>query len=321
MRLWTRLWMRLWQWPRIGRRAVTAWLLSIDGTPQGAWVATGLALISALFHAIFGAMQKGRYDPWIIRGAIDFWYLVLALPVAVFFVPWPSAQVWMLLMGVFFIHLIYKILLAKAYARAGYTVVYPVVRGTGPLATVVFAGFVFHEQFTAWQWGGVALLSGGIFALAGYNYRKTLIGRDVLLAALGFAVLTGVMVAVYTTYDAFGVRAAANPFTFIIWFFVIDGMAFPAISFVLWWRMARPYAPIPLLRQGFLGALVACVSFGGVMLATRLDKVGEAAVLRETSVIFAALIGWFVLREPVGPRRLMIILMIAAGAVVVEFGG
>ena len=85
--------------------------------------------------------------------------------------------------------------------------------------------------------------------------------------------------------------------------------------------MPDPYPAGPLLRRGLLAALIAFVSFGGVMLATRLDKVGEAAVLRETSVIFAALIGWFILREPVGPRRLGIIMVIAAGAVIVELGG
>ena len=57
------------------------------------------------------------------------------------------------------------------------------------------------------------------------------------------------------------------------------------------------------MRRGFVGGLIAYVSFGSVMMATRLDTVGEAAVLRETSVVFAALIGWFFLKEKVGPVR------------------
>ena len=77
----------------------------------------------------------------------------------------------------------------------------------------------------------------------------------------------------------------------------------------------------PLLARGFLAALIAYVSFGAVMLATRLDKVGEAAVLRETSTVFAALIGWLFLKETVGPVRALCMALIAAGAVVVEFGG
>jgi len=67
--------------------------------------------------------------------------------------------------------------------------------------------------------------------------------------------------------------------------------------------------------------VVAFFSFGAVMMATRLDKVGEAAVLRETSTVFAAAIGWVVLGEKVGPRRLALMALIAGGAVIVEMGG
>ena len=77
----------------------------------------------------------------------------------------------------------------------------------------------------------------------------------------------------------------------------------------------------PLFLRGMIGAWVAFFSFGSIMLATRLDKVGEAAILRETSTVFAALIGWYFLKEAVGPRRVALILLIAAGAVIVEVAG
>ena len=76
-----------------------------------------------------------------------------------------------------------------------------------------------------------------------------------------------------------------------------------------------------IVRLGLSGAFIAFFSFGSIMMATRLDKVGEAAVLRETSTLFAALIGWLVLKEGIGPRRLALMALIAAGAVIVEFGG
>ena len=79
--------------------------------------------------------------------------------------------------------------------------------------------------------------------------------------------------------------------------------------------------PKPLMAKGLLGGVIAFGSFGAVMLATRLDKVGEAAVLRETSTVFAALIGWLVLKETVGPRRIALMALIALGAVIVEMGG
>ncbi|MBQ1202895.1 MAG: EamA family transporter, partial [Loktanella sp.] len=86
-------------------------------------------------------------------------------------------------------------------------------------------------------------------------------------------------------------------------------------------RMDHPPTLAPLMWRGVIGALVAWVSFGGVMVATMVGKVGEAAVLRETSTVFAALIGWFILREKVGPRRLILMTLVALGAVIVEMGG
>jgi len=86
-------------------------------------------------------------------------------------------------------------------------------------------------------------------------------------------------------------------------------------------RTGAPGGVASLLRRGFAGAVIAWISFGGVMMATRLGAVGEAAVLRETSTVFAALIGWFILGETVGPRRLILMGLIALGAVMVQLGG
>ena len=77
---------------------------------------------------------------------------------------------------------------------------------------------------------------------------------------------------------------------------------------------------IPLLQCGYIGGIVAFFSFGSIMLATRLDKVGEAAILRETSTVFAAIIGWYFLKEAVGPWRVALMTLIAAGAAIVEIG-
>jgi drug/metabolite transporter (DMT)-like permease len=297
-----------------------AWIASLEGTPEGARLAMVLALSAALAHAVFGALQKGRHDPWLSRGSIDTFMALFALPVAVFLVPRPDGRAWAILAGAVLIHFVYKLLMALAYDRAAYTVVYPVVRGSGPLATVAFAAVVFQERYTGAQWLGVLCLSGGILGLAVYNLRNLPTERTQLRAGLAIAFTAGLSVAVYTTYDAYGIRATPDPFTFLAWFFVVTSLDFPLIAAWRYARMPAPPALGPLILRGMVGALVAFVSFGAVMLATRLDKVGEAAVLRETSVVFAALIGWLVLRDPVGPIRAGLIALIALGAVVVEFG-
>ncbi|MFC6638624.1 EamA family transporter [Sulfitobacter sp. JBTF-M27] len=300
---------------------MTDWLLSIEGTDAGHRAALILALMAAFLHAVFGALQKGRHDPWLTRGAIDVSYGVMAAPFALFVVPWPEPHLWLIFAGAFVIHTVYKFLQAWAYSKGAYTVVYPVVRGTGPLFTVIGAYLIFNETFTGIQWLGVAVLLSGIFGLAVYNMVFLVKERDTLNAALAIAVMTGLFVALYTTYDAYGIRATANPFTFLAWFFMIDGIVMPLVAVSRWRKMIDPPDLGPLMTRGVIGGLVAFMSFGAIMMATRLDKVGEAAVLRETSTVFAAVIGWVFLKETVGPRRVALMALIAAGAVVVEVGG
>ncbi|MAQ83480.1 EamA family transporter [Psychromarinibacter halotolerans] len=297
------------------------WLISLEGTEAGHQLALALALLAAFLHAVFGALQKGRHDPWLSRGAIDFAYGAMAAPFAFFVVPWPEPHMWPILAGAFGIHVVYKLAQAWAYTKGAYTVVYPVVRGTAPFFAVIGAYLLFGEIFTPVQWLGVGVLLSGIFGLAAYNLRYLETARDTLPVALMLAAGTGALVALYTTYDAYGIRATADPFTFLAWFFFLDGLFMPVVALRRYALMSDRPALGPLALRGFVGGVIAFFSFGAIMLATRLDKVGEAAVLRETSTVFAALIGWLVLREKVGPRRLVLMALIAAGAVIVETGG
>jgi len=298
---------------------VSAWLVSLEGTEAGALAATALALFAAIVHALFGALQKGpTLDPWESRAAIDIFYGILALPLVLFVVPFPEPHMWPIFLGVFLVHAGYKTSQAAAYTAGAYTVVYPVVRGMGPFFTIIGAYLLFDEVFTPVQWLGVAVLMTGILGLAAYNLRFQLVQRETLPRALGLAVLTGLFVAAYTTWDAYGIRATADPFTFIAWFFLIDAFFIP-----LWVILVkrRPVRVREWVRLGLPGAVLAYLSFGSILLATRLDKVGEAAVLRETSVVFAAAIAWVMFGEKVGPRRLTLMGLIALGAVIVERGG
>ncbi len=299
---------------------MSQWLISLQGTPEGHVLAVALALLAAFSHAAFGALQKGRHDPWLSRGAIDLSYALIAAPFALFVVPWPEPHMWPILAVTFLIHVGYKLAQARTYVLGSYTVVYPVVRGTGPLFAVIGATIFFGERYTAAQWLGVAVLLAGIYGLAAYNLRHWQAGRARLRPALAMAVLTGLFVALYTAWDAYAIRSAADPFTFLAWFFLIDGLFMPTLAALRLGRMTHRPAPGPLIARGITGAFIALISFGSIMLATRIDAVGQAAVLRETSTVFAALIGWLMLGERVGGLRLLLMGLIAAGAVIVEIG-
>ena len=165
--------------------------------------------------------------------------------------PWPEGRGLGDPAGAVAIHLGYKLAQAMAYSRGAFTVVYPVVRGTGPLVTVLAAGWSSASTTRAVQWVGVLLLSGGILALSAVNLRG---GADRAARgspqALGWALVTGVFVAAYTTYDAYGIRATPDPFTFLAWFFLLDGLIFPWIALARCRAMADPPALGPLLRRG-----------------------------------------------------------------------
>ena len=203
------------------------WLIGLAGTAEGARLATVLALMSAVAHAAFGALQKGRHDPWLMRGSIDASLVVISAPVALFLVPWPTTTTFLILLGAVVVHFAYKTTVALAYERAAYTVVYPVIRGTGPVVTVLAASLLFQEHFTALQWVGVACLSGAMLLLALRNMAAEQVDLRGLKIGLIWAAAGGLMVAIYTVYDAYGIRQSPDPFTFLAWFFCSDSVGFP----------------------------------------------------------------------------------------------
>ncbi len=301
-------------------------IVALSGTPAGEALALALALVSALSHAIFGAINKGSRDPYLTRGAINLCYGLGAAPFALFALPWPSPALWGALAGAYLIHIAYEWLQARSYEIGGFTVVYPIARGTGPLMTTLAALLVFGERFAPGQWAGLLLLTGAIYALAFANIRA--LGLDDLAAArqlksaIVTALVAGGMIALYTTWDAWGIRLAADPMTFLAWFFVQGAFGFPLIAAWRWRRLALAERPAlsELATRGVFGALIAYLSFGAVMLATRLGQVGEAAAIRETSIIFATAIGVLIFRERIDATRLGLIGLIAVGAVLVKIG-
>ena len=294
-------------------------IVSLSGTEAGEALALALVLLSALAHAIFGAINKGGADPFLNRGAINVCYSLMMLPVALFVVPWPTPWIWALLFVSYLIHILYEYLQASAFSKGDFTIVYPIARGTGPLVAMCFALVFFGERFSFWQWVGGIGLSTSIIGLALVNIRRAKHLQN-LRGAIAAALATGVMVAVYTAFDAYGIRETENPLTYIVWFFTMGGVGFPIIA-AMRWRTIEQKPPLrDLALRGIFGGVIALMSFGSIMLALRLGSVGEAAALRETSIIFATAIGVLIFHEKIDATRLGLIGCIAAGAILVEFG-
>jgi len=84
------------------------WIVGLEGTAEAARIAALLALTSAVAHAFFGALQKGRHDPWLARGAIDLWLVIFSAPIALFLVPWPAPHLWPIFAGAVALHFAYS---------------------------------------------------------------------------------------------------------------------------------------------------------------------------------------------------------------------
>jgi len=296
--------------------------VAMAGTPEGEVLALFLALMSALAHAIFAAVNKGGIDPYLNRGAINIAYSTMAAPFALFVFPLPASDLIPLLFCSFLLHIAYEWFQAGAFSRGSFTLVYPVARGIGPVVTALLALFVFGEILVLSQWFGLLLLSGAIFSLALINLSEVRLdaaAKRGLSISIMLAIGAGIFVALYTTVDAVGIRTAADPFTFLAWFFFLGGFGFPVIAYARWRKLEDKPEIQPLVVRGIFGALIAFFSFGTLMLATRIGKVSEAAALRETSIIFATGIGVLFFHERVDMKRLCAIALIALGAILIEF--
>ena len=275
-------------------------------------------LASALLHAAWNAVVKSRADPvigiaWLSVGS------GVAAGLALPFVAFPAAAAWPFILASTAIHTVYNLMLATAYSHGDFSRVYPIARGGAPLiVTLVSLGFLDEDL------SGQALVAIGLLLLAisGVAWRRASERRPAREGAAGdrsllFACLTAVAIAGYTIADGLGARAAGDAVPYILWLFFID--AWPTILIVAWMRRGRFLAtPRGDAVRSVAGGLLSMLAYGIVVWAMVQAPVAIVAALRESSILFAALIGVFVLKERPGPVRIAAIVLLVAAVVLLR---
>ena len=273
-------------------------------------------LASAVLHATWNAVVKSRADPligiaWLSVGS------GVAAGLALPFLPFPPAAAWPFILASTAIHTVYNLMLATAYSHGDFSRVYPVARGAAPLI-VTLASLAFLDE----DLGGRALIAIGLILLAilGVAWRRAgerpAIGSGTAGASGGdrslfFAGLTAVAIAGYTIADGLGARVWGDPVPYIFWLFFID--AWPTILIVAWMRRGRfTGTPGGDIVRSVAGGLLSMLAYGIVIWAMVQAPVAIVAALRESSILFAALIGVFVLKERPGPVRIAAIVLLVA---------
>jgi drug/metabolite transporter (DMT)-like permease len=280
----------------------------------------GLLLLAALMHASWNALLKAdRSDRLATFGVIMTTGTVMGL-CAVPFLPWIETAAWKYLAASIIIHVAYYTFLLKAYSYGDLSHTYPIARGLGPLLVALVSGQLIGEDLRTQDIIGVVLLSFGLIALAMPLNAAGQAGGQHGLATL-FAVLTGVTIAAYIIADGLGVRAAGptveHRLAYIAWLCVLEGPWLLVLAIIL-----RPQTVWSHLRRtwwrGMIGGAIANVGYGIAIYALVLGPMAHIAALRETSVLFGALMGTLLLGEPFGLRRVAAAFVIVSGLVLMN---
>jgi phosphonate utilization associated putative membrane protein len=266
---------------------------------------TALVLGAALLHASWNAIIKSSRDVMLDTALVAAGASMLSLPLIVS-VPMPAGASWPFLAASVAIHVGYFTTLARAYRVGDLGHAYPLMRGTAPLLVALFGVALLHEQPSTAAWLGIILISAGILSIGLLQQGRT--HRDATLWALTNAVV----IASYTLVDGAGVRLSASAAGYVAWLFLLQGPCFIALVIALRRRAALDYAGRNWQR-GLAGGLFLIGSYGIALWAMTRAPVAAVAALRETSVIFAAILGSLFLKEPFGRQRLIGACAVALG--------
>ena len=281
----------------------------MDFNIDPAALAFPLILFSAITHAIYNALVKSSQDKLVARMLMAVTSSLILLPVA-FFVPLPSPELFGLLIFTAFVHFCYQMAQVLSLHHADYTLAYPLSRGTAPLIVAGLAPLVVGDYVNSGQMLGIAVISLSILSMS-FSARK---GNGYGIA---FSILTGIAIAAYTLIDAKGSRISSHPFTFIVWFFIFDSVVIS--TFTLTRHHQRFHSALAgEWKMALLNGILGICTFGSALLAFRYGNAPVMAALRETSVLFAALIGVVFLGERFNKTRLIAIIGIAVGVAITK---
>ena len=280
-------------------------------------------LAAAVTHATWNAIAHGIKDQTLAFALIGVGGIMIAIPLIIVTAT-PRADCWPYLLGSVAIHVFYNLLLMQCYRLGEFGQVYPLARGTSPLVVTILAAIFVHEHLALPQIAGVVIVSAGLAVLVlACRWPRLAGGREGVApagknrAAFLAAVGTGLTIAAYTTVDGVGVRLSASPVGYIGWLMVLESLCVPMFALVRR-RDVVAKQPRRILLAGLAAGALSVLAYGLVLWAQTRGALAPIAALREISVIFGAIIGTLVFREPFGRTRIVATILVVAGIVLLN---
>jgi drug/metabolite transporter (DMT)-like permease len=277
--------------------------------PEMSLGVTLAVLGAALLHAAWNAMLKGGRDTMLDMAIVVACSGLVVLPLLPF-LPLPAPASWPYIGASLLIHIGYYSALVGTYRAGDLSHGYPLMRGVAPLLVAGFGAVVLGELPGGWMWLGILLISGGVIGIAFVGGASFLHNRR----ATAWALTNAALIAAYTLVDGTGVRLAGSTASYAAWMFFFDG--FPYVLIVAWLRRAEflRYARRHWQR-GLAGGALSVAAYAIALWAMTRAPIAAVAALRETSVIFAAMLGSWLLKEPFGRARLVGAAAVLAGVI------
>lgn len=286
------------------------------------WPVVLAVLCGAILHAGWNALVKSSDDKQADTALVHVLGALVALPVALW-VGLPRPECWPFMAVSLVIHVGYYVALAGAYQHGELGLTYPIMRGVAPLLVALGSTALIGESPSAGAWLGIIGITVGV-ALVGLAHPGQALHRG---KALAFAFANAAIIAAYTFVDGLGVRQAGPAVTevlsYVMWLFVLDGVSYPLL---LWWRrgpqgrqvlVAYARARWPLAA---MGGAASIASYAIALWAMTRAPVASVAALRETSVLFATVLGTVMLKERFGAQRAIGACVIVGGVMALRLG-
>lgn len=273
-------------------------------------LAYACVIAASLLHAVGHALLKAGNERRFARASISGSCGLLAAP-ALLALPGPAGAVHWLILSVG-LKLAHFHVLLRLYGSSDFSAAFPVARGVAPLGTTVLAAVLLGDPSRPVQIAGMGVCASGLLLMSA--------GRHLSRRGLAWALAAGALTVAYTLVDAQGVRSSVSPLTYVVWMFVLLG-AIVLVQLGAATALGLARGVREELRLGLVAGVLAVLTYAVALLAFRYAPAGPVAALRETSVLFGALIAAVWLKERVGPARVAAAGLIVTGTTMILLRG
>ena len=270
-----------------------------------------LILIAALSHAVCHSILKNNKNPLGILGVTSIFEIIIFTPL-VLSVPFPTTYIWILIILSAFLHGLYRLLVVYSYQYGDLSFIYPIARGSSSLLLALISVIYLSDKISLIGFVAILIVCFGLFLISysdklKFNYT-----------AFGLGFLTAIMITTYTLVDGIGVRNSPNPYTFLYWMLLLNGTPALVVSFLFRNNGIRVINK-NLIFTGVLFGILAPLAYGIVVWCMQYLPIAYVSSLRESSIIFATLIGMIILKENTASKRLVPSVFVVLGISLLYF--